>query len=132
MRITPEIITELKANEIFVFGSNTAGKHGAGAARLAHKKFGAVYGVGIGLCGNSYAIPTKDDYIRTLPLHYIQNYVNDFIQFARETPSLNFLVTAIGTGLAGYSVKDIAPMFTDVLELENVYLPQSFIDFLMV
>lgn len=96
---------------IFVFGSNLSGVHGAGAAAFAVKNHGAVYGKGIGLQGESYAIPTKDHYIRTLPLRKIWNYVCQFIQFAKEHPELTFKVTRVGCGLAGYTDEDIAPMF---------------------
>jgi len=97
--------------DIFVFGSNLAGIHGAGAARYALNNCGAIWGHGVGLQGSSYAIPTRDHRIKTLPLETIQKYVDDFIQFARSTPNLTFEVTPIGCGLAGYSVYQIAPMF---------------------
>lgn len=100
-------------NEIFVFGSNLAGRHGKGAALTAFKQYGAIYGQGIGLQGSSYAIPTKDEQIKTLPLNKIRRYVEQFIKFARLNPEMTFKVTAIGTGLAGYDEKDIAPMFKD-------------------
>lgn len=99
-------------NRIFVFGSNLAGRHGAGAALHAHKYHGAVYGQGIGLQGSSYGIPTKDLRIKTLPLKVIQAYVDQFIHFARLHPELEFQVTRIGCGLAGYKDTDIAPMFS--------------------
>ncbi len=97
--------------KIFVFGSNMAGRHGKGAALFAFQKRGALYGQGYGLQGNSFAIPTKDERIRTLPLPYIRIWVDLFIEFAREHPELEFEVTRIGCGLAGYTDKDIAPMF---------------------
>lgn len=96
---------------IFVFGSNLAGIHGAGAALHARKHCGAIYGQGIGLQGNSYGIPTKDLRIRTLPLHDIDHYVDNFIDFAIGHPEMTFQVTRIGCGLAGYTDSDIAPMF---------------------
>lgn len=96
---------------IFVFGSNLRGVHGAGAARFALKKKGAVYGRGYGHVGDSWAIPTKDHNINTLPLEGIKQYVNGFIHYAKEHPELDFQVTCIGCGLAGYSHKDIAPLF---------------------
>lgn len=96
---------------IFVFGSNLAGRHGKGAALLARQQRGAVYGQGVGLQGDSYAIPTKDQRIKTLPLNTIEKYVNDFIEFATNNPEMVFEVTAIGTGLAGYAHSQIAPMF---------------------
>jgi len=96
---------------IFVFGSNLAGLHGAGAAADAVKEHGAVYGQGIGLQGNSYAIPTKDEKIRSLPLVRIFDHVRDFVLFAEQHPELEFAVTRIGCGLAGYTDRQIAPMF---------------------
>lgn len=98
-------------SEIFVFGSNLAGRHGKGAALTARLKYGAVYGVGIGPTGNAYAIPTKDAQLRTLPLGVIEPYVREFINYARGNPQLRFLVTRVGCGLAGYDDSDIAPMF---------------------
>jgi hypothetical protein len=96
---------------IFVFGSNEAGRHGAGAAKFARLNHGAVYGVGIGRTGESYAIPTKDYAIRTLPLKAIKHYVEGFIKYAFRNRELQFNVTRIGCGLAGYSDAQIAPMF---------------------
>ena len=98
---------------IFVFGSNLAGRHGAGAALFARQKHGAIYGQGTGLQGNSYALPTKDMYIRTLPLQDIKKHVDVFIQFAKDNYEMVFQVTRIGCGLAGYSETQIAPMFKD-------------------
>lgn len=113
----------LEPNEIFVFGSNEAGRHGRGAAKFA-KRFGARNGVGIGLSGQTYAIPTKDHRIRTLPLGVIRQYVKDFLQLAAANSDVTFLVTEIGCGLAGYTPPDIAPMFAE--RTANVVLPQSF------
>jgi hypothetical protein len=96
---------------IFVFGSNLAGRHGKGAALFALQHHGAIYGQGIGLQGNSYGIPTKDSRLRTLPLDTIKLHVEDFLIFARKNPQLDFLVTKIGCGLAGYKDDDISPMF---------------------
>jgi hypothetical protein len=90
---------------IFVFGSNLAGRHGRGAALCAKNAHGAVYGVGVGRTGNAYAIPTKDERIRTLPLERIAPYVSAFLDYARANPDLEFEVTKIGCGLAGYSTK---------------------------
>lgn len=112
--------------EIFVFGSNLAGRHGKGAALFARKHHGAIYGQGIGLQGNSYAIPTKDEKIRTLPLTTIEEHVKVFLKFAKDHEELVFNVTAIGCGLAGYTPKDIAPLFLDYSE--NVNLPLEFIE----
>ena len=129
MKFTPDMIDKLEANQVFVFGSNYAGRHGAGAAKLAWRKFGAVWGKGMGLMGQSYGIATKDRNIETLPLHAISVQVDKFIRFAASHPELEFLVTALGTGLAGYSVKDIAPMFNGNLP-SNISLPKSFVDYL--
>lgn len=96
---------------IFVFGSNLAGRHGKGAALTARNEYGAQYGVGRGRTGNAYAIPTKDGKIKTLSLESIRHSVAEFLGYARQHPELSFLVTAIGTGLAGYSHEQIAPMF---------------------
>jgi hypothetical protein len=125
-RITPEVITHMKPDEVFVFGANIAGIHGAGAALLAVRQFGAIQGQGVGLQGRSYAIPTKDHEIKTLPLNTIQGYVNEFCSFARRTPDLKFFMTKIGAGLAGYTVEDIAPLFRKNVIPENVWLPVEF------
>lgn len=106
---------------IFVFGSNLAGRHGRGAALHARKHHGAVYGVGHGRTGSAYAIPTKDDRIMTLPIESIRGYVATFIAYAASHPDLQFQVTAIGTGLAGYRHEDIAPMFADAPS--NCHMP---------
>jgi hypothetical protein len=111
--------------EIFVFGSNLAGRHGMGAAWQARKHHGAIYGKGEGLQGNSYAIPTKNAKLRPLPLDTIRTYVDMFILFAESHPEMTFRVTAIGTGLAGYRPQDIAPMFADAPA--NCILPPEFI-----
>lgn len=125
MRITPERITELGSNEIFVFGSNSDGHHGGGAARLAYEKFGARWGQATGLQGRSYAIPTMFG-----SQHPIQNHVDTFTQFAADHPELVFLVTEIGCGIAGFTPAQIAPMFARAARLENVALPQRFRDVL--
>ena len=98
-------------NMVFVFGSNLAGIHGAGAAKFAQRHFGAVYGKGIGHVGRSYAIPTKNERIETLPLNSIQAYVYGFIAYAIGHPKLTFQVTQVGCGLAGIPAKDMAEMF---------------------
>lgn len=107
---------------IFVFGSNLAGRHGKGAALCAKHSHGAVYGVGVGRTGNAYAIPTKDERIRTLPLDRIAMYVADFLDYAREHPELEFQVTKIGCGLAGYQEHEISPMFKEAPM--NCHLPE--------
>ena len=120
---TPEFITQLKADEVFVFGSNLAGMHGGGAAYVAFKKFGAVMGCGVGLRGQSYAIPTMQGGVET-----IKPYVDEFITFASAHPELFFYVTRIGCGIAGFRDKEIAPLFAKAVGLENVCLPKSFVN----
>jgi hypothetical protein len=124
-RITPEDITTLNDGEIFVFGSNLAGIHGAGAAKIA-LQWGAIMGYGIGLKGYTYAIPTKNRKVETLPLNIIERYIEGFLLFTKLYPELNFLVTRIGCGLAGYADEDIAPMFKYALKVHNICLPESF------
>lgn len=131
MRISPEVIEKLEENEIFVFGSNLSGRHGKGAAKTA-LGWGAIWGQASGLQGRTYGIPTKDASIRrTLSIPEIEPFVKEFIEFAKQNPHLKFLVTEIGCGLAGLKPKQIAPMFRDCELLENVYLPQRFIRFLL-
>lgn len=129
MNVSPPNITSLQLGEIFVFGSNEAGKHGAGAAKLALFKFGAVYGQGYGLQGKSFGIPTKDSQIKTLPIPTIEEYVIRFLDFALAHQDYKFLVTKIGTGLAGLELEDIAPLFKRGTKLNNVYLPLDFLHF---
>ena len=119
---TPEFITQLKADEVFVFGSNLAGMHGGGAAYVAFKKFGAIMGCGVGLQGQSYAIPTMQGGVET-----IKPYVDEFITFAADHPELFFYVTRIGCGIAGFRDKVIAPLFAKAIGLENVCLPETFV-----
>ena len=126
MRITPNNITELKENEIFVFGSNESGRHGKGAAKTA-LGWGAKYGQARGIQGKTYGVPTKDHSVRiTLPISKIQVYVDEFIEFAKERQDLTFLVTLVGCGLAGYKPKDIAPLFQNAKEVTNIHLPSRF------
>ena len=120
-RVTPEFIDTLKPGEVFVFGSNLAGMHAGGAARTAERKFGAVMGQGVGLQGQSYAIPTMQGGVET-----IAPYVDEFIRFADQHPDLTFLVTPIGCGIAGFTARDIAPLFTRAISLPNVHLPLDF------
>ena len=120
-RTTSNRITELKPGEIFVFGSNLRGAHGGGAALLAWKKWGAVWGQGNGLQGRTYGIPT----MHGGPAE-IKPYVDEFTAFAREHPELTFLVTEIGCGIAGFRPADIAPLFRDAVGVENIHLPQRF------
>ena len=120
-RITPRWIDSLKENEIFVFGSNLAGMHGGGAARIARLHFGAVMGKGVGLQGQSYAIPTMQGGVET-----IRPYVDRFIAYAKRHPEKHFLVTPIGCGIAGFEAEDIAPLFESAKRMKNISLPESF------
>ena len=120
-RITPNHITELKPNEIFVFGSNLQGYHGGGAARLAMNQWGAVWGQGTGLQGQTYAIPTMQGGIGT-----IRPYIDQFIKFAQNDPERTFLVTEIGCGIAGFRPADIAPLFKNAINIPNIWLTQRF------
>ena len=117
-RITPEFIVQLDKKEIFVFGSNLAGMHGGGAARIAHEKFGAEWGVGVGRTGQCYAIPTMQGGVET-----IRPYVDEFIQYAQQHPDLIFWVTRIGCGIAGFTDQQIAPLFKLAKDFENVAFP---------
>ncbi|MBR3724393.1 MAG: hypothetical protein IKN11_03245 [Bacteroidales bacterium] len=117
---TPDFITHLKPNEVFVFGSNLAGHHGGGAARIALERFGAIYGQGVGLQGQSYAIPTMQGGVET-----IRPYVDEFITFAQNHPDLTFLVTRIGCGIAGFDDSEIAPLFADAHLVPNIVLPKG-------
>lgn len=121
-RITPNYIAALKPNEIFVFGSNLQGIHAGGAAHTAHMKFGAVMGNGDGIQGQSYAIPTMQGGVET-----IKPYVDKFIAFAEGHPELNFLVTRIGCGIAGFTPEEIAPLFSKAVSMDNVWLPDDFL-----
>lgn len=100
---------------IFVFGSNLFGRHGAGAAHTARRFYGARYGNGVGPQGMSYAIPTKDGYLRVLDLDAIESYVKEFVYYTHDNPKKKFLVTAVGTGRAGYKHSDMAPLFKDAV-----------------
>ena len=119
-RTTPEYITELQPGEIFVFGSNLQGMHGGGAARVAYRNFGAIMGQGVGLQGQSYAIPTMQGGVET-----IRPYVDKFIAFAKEHTELTFLVTRIGCGIAGFTDEEIAPLFAEAHSVENIVLPEG-------
>ena len=133
-------ITELKENEVFIFGSNLEGRHGAGAALYAQKHFGAIYGkgVGFGFEEKSYAIPTRK-YVKnakgkwtlvTMPLSEIFPYVDNFLKLTTLRKNKTFLVTKIGTGFAGFTDSEIAPMFERALAMKNVLLPESFVKIL--
>jgi hypothetical protein len=129
-RYTDEIITELKPNEVFVFGSNVDGYHGAGAAKIA-LQFGAVIGEGYGYYGNTYAIATKDlrkKGLKTVSLKHMKEQILEFRNFARTKPELTFLVTKIGTGLAGFTNKEIADIFDSIYLPVNIVLPKDFVD----
>ena len=119
---TPARISEMQPDEIFVFGSNLAGMHGGGAAYMAYLRFGAVMGCGVGLQGQSYAIPTMQGGVET-----IKPYVDDFIAFAKAHPELFFYVTRIGCGIAGFRDEEIAPLFADAAGVGNICLPESFV-----
>ena len=125
IEFTPEFISELNDREIFVFGSNLQGMHGGGAARVAHRKFGAEWGVGIGLTGQTYAIPTMQGGVET-----IAPYVDEFIEFASNHKELKFYVTRIGCGTAGFRDEEIAPLFRNALGEANIILPQTFYNIL--
>lgn len=118
---TPDNIVSLRENEVFVFGSNLRGQHGGGAARVAYQKFGAEWGVGVGMTGKCYAIPTMQGGVET-----IRPYVDDFIAFALSHREYKFYVTRIGCGIAGFRDEEIAPLFRSALKLDNVVLPESF------
>lgn len=125
-RTTPENITRVASWEVFVFGSNRIGRHGKGAAKTA-LKWGAQMGQGEGPQGRTYGIPTKGHDMRvSLPLHEIKVHVDRFIRYAAENPSEVFLVTEVGCGLAGYTPKDIAPLFAGAIPLSNIHLPVRF------
>ena len=112
----------MKPDDVFVFGSNLAGLHGGGAAYVAFRQFGAVMGCGVGLRGQSYAIPTMQGGVET-----IEPYVDEFIAFAKVHPELFFFVTRIGSGIAGFRDKENAPLFAEAIGLENVCLPETFV-----
>ena len=124
-RITPDYISDLEENEIFVFGSNLEGSHGGGAAKTAHEKFGALWGKGAGLQGQSYGIPTMHGGVED-----IQPYVDELIDFALANPGLQFLVTRVGCGIAGFHDSEIAPLFYRAATVQNIYLPESFWNYL--
>ena len=123
-RVASDRIAELGDNEVFVFGSNIQGAHGGGAAWYAYKHFGAKWGVGEGLTGRTYALPTMEGEMA------LKKAVDHFIDCAKQHPELTFLVTAVGCGIAGYTPEEVAPLFREATSLENVYLPQVFWDIL--
>ena len=129
---SPDVIDQLTPNQVFVFGANQQAKHGAGAARLAFNKFGAIYGQAEGLMGQTYGIITTDLnklYRPSVDINVVKDSINSFIQFAKNNKELEFLVTEVGCGLAGFTVEEIAPLFKSVLldGISNVRLPKSFV-----
>ncbi len=121
-RVASDRIANLDDNEIFVFGSNIQGMHGGGAAWYANRNFGAEWGVGEGLTGRTYALPTMEGEAS------MQKAIENFTECARRHPELTFLVTAVGCGIAGYTPQEVAPYFSEASKLENVWLPQVFWD----
>lgn len=121
MNVTPHWISELKDDEIFVFGCRRSGRHYEGAANFAREKFGAIVGQGKGLQGQSYAIPTAG-----VGLGWIRHAVNRFTEFASANPDMKFLVTPIGCGLGLWDYDDIAPLFREASNPPNVSLPEEF------
>lgn len=119
---TPGYISSLQEDEVFVFGSNLQGMHAGGAARIAVQNFGAIMGQGVGMQGQSYAIPTMQGGVET-----IKPYVDEFIEYARQHRERFFYVTRIGCGIAGFNDEEIAPLFLKALEEENICLPQNFV-----
>ena len=122
-KFTPNYIASLEDNEVFVFGSNLDGFHLGGAARIAKEYFGAVWGQGVGLQGKSYAIPTMQGGVET-----ITPYVDEFLSFAQQHKELQFLVTRIGCGIAGFKDYEIAPLFKNAIGMENICLPKEFVE----
>ena len=113
----------MKPNEIFVFGSNLAGAHGGGAAHLSYIRFGAIWGQGVGMQGQCYAIPTMQGGVET-----IRPYVDEFIEYATSHPEYKFLVTRIGCGIAGFATHEVAPLFKEAINVDNVILPKDFVE----
>ena len=125
MHFTPDNITTLKPNEIFVFGSNERGQHGGGAAKMA-MKWGAKWGIGEGLQGQTYALPTKRDFAHTLNIAAIEAYVRTLEEVVAHRPDLHFLITKVGCGLAGLTIEEVAPLFANFIDLPNCSLPREF------
>lgn len=119
---TPEFITSLQPYEVFVFGSNIRGMHGGGAAAIACRKFGAEWGVGEGLTGQCYALPTMEGGV-----DYIADKVQNFITCAKLHPEKKFYVTKIACGIAGFTIEEIGPLFVDAIDMPNVILPHEFV-----
>ena len=121
-RVAPDYINFLKSEDIFVFGSNKDGQHYGGAANFAHTHFGAEWGVGEGITGKCYALPTMEG------AESFEAAVQRFTEWVEQDPNHNYLVSAVGCGIAGYEPSDVAPMFLEAAALPNVYLPQCFWD----
>jgi len=128
-RVTPENVSILRDNQCILIGTNEAGIHDAGIARYAAGHWGARVGQGFGEMGQCFGLPTKDFWIRQLPLNVIAFYADRYIFWGSGEPQLEHLVTKVGCGLAGYTVPDIAPMFKKCLRFSNFWLPQDFLDF---
>lgn len=122
-RISESNITELNENEIFVFGSNSSGEHWGGAAKLAHEKFGAVWGISDGISGNTYAIDSMSG------MGILKDGIGRFMETAKKSKNSKFLVTEIGCGIAGFKIENVAPLFDLCINIENVYLPARFWEF---
>lgn len=125
-RTTPERITRLKSNEVFVFGSSMDGYRVAGAGYDARKLFGAQYGVGVGMTGQCYCLPTKGFHRLPYVIESIRRHVQRFILFAKAHPEQTFLVTRVGCGIVGYTPQDIAPLFKRAKNVSNIHLPAAF------
>lgn len=119
------MVTQLSENEIFVFGSNLSGHHGGGAARYAYERFGAQWGVGVGIQGQSYAIPTMHG-----GLDAIRPYVNEFLEYALQHPEKQFLLTRVGCGIAGFRDSAMAPLFLRAMDIPNVSIPSEWLPIL--
>lgn len=130
MEFTPEYITELQPNEIFVFGSNENGNHMGGAARIAYEKFGAKWGVASGRTGQTYAIPTLDRDMEKIEPEMLEIHLEDFIDYVRKYPTLTFYLTKIGCGIAGWSVEEVKRIFWKVIGTKqlpkNLTIPKEF------
>ena len=122
VKITPEVISELQPNDVFVFGSNAAGAHGGGAARIAYERFGAVWGEGRGHHGQTYAIDTMSG------LDELTEHARGFVDYAQAHPELRFFLTPVGCGIAGYTPDLVAPAFHGLPD--NVTVPSSFVAYL--
>ena len=123
-RVTPDYVSDLKTDEVFVFGSDGAGHHDGGASAFALEHFGAIYGQGEGRQGKSYAIPTTEGLVK------LKDAVDTFITYAAAHQDTHFLVTPVGCGVAGFTPYDVAPLFKPCIRMENVSLPKSFWDIL--